>query len=213
LSRATVAVAGLAVSSIAAQLAAGSDVQSRVIDRTLSCPVAARAAVRTVNVTATTGTRLREDASKWKILASAGARDSTGSFAGVSAGNPLADLEPGFPAPPFRVYVAAGRRCTTVARMPFSRGGLAAERPSPLGSEYECLPGRRALVRVRAEFRAPTTLRQRRFAGGVVQLVATGTVLRGQLAVRSATGRPLAYAEVDESGRARLFVARSCIPD
>jgi hypothetical protein len=46
-----------------------------------------------------------------------------------------------------------------------------------------------------------------------MRLVASGTVLEGFLAVRSAAGKPLAYAEVFETGKTRLFTAGSCVED
>jgi hypothetical protein len=45
-------------------------------------------------------------------------------------------------------------------------------------------------------------------------LVATNAVVRrGELAVRTRTGQLLAYAEVNDSGRSRLFTAKGCSPE
>jgi hypothetical protein len=193
--------------------ASAEPVASRIIDRTLSCSVGSRAGVRSVTVSAHTGTRLLGDRSQWKLLAGVGASDQYASFAGVSAGNPLADLAPGVPAQPQRLYVAARPTCRTVARIPLTATGLARATASPLEDRYDCLPGRRVLVRVRGIFRAPTSLKPKRYADGVAQLAAAGTVERGWLAVRSQAGKPLAYAEVFGSGKARIFIARSCVQD
>jgi hypothetical protein len=35
----------------------------------------------------------------------------------------------------------------------------------------------------------------------------------GLLAVRTVTGKRIAYADVHESGRARIFAAPSCVPE
>jgi hypothetical protein len=183
---------------------------SRVIDRTLSCAVGARAGVRSVAVRAQTGTRHIEDRSKWKFLASAGVGDPYASFAGVSAGNPVADLAPGVPARPERLYVVAGRTCKAAARIALSATGLACASASPLGDTYDCGPGSRVLVRVRGVFRSPTSLNLKRYSG---RDSAGGSRHGSARVVRSSSGKPLAYAEVLESGNARLFTARSCVED
>jgi hypothetical protein len=186
---------------------------SRVIDRTLSCAVGARAGVRTVTVRGQTGVRDIEDRSKWKFLASATVSDEYAPFAGVNASNPVADLAPGVPASPGRLWIAAGGTCRAVARIPLATTGLVRVLASQLGDSYDCRPGARVLVRVRGAFRAPTSLKAKRYPHGVTQLVAAGTVRQGFLAVRSSAGKPLAYAEVLESGKTRLFTAPTCRED
>jgi hypothetical protein len=105
---------------------------SRVVDRTLRCSIAERAGVRRVEVSAQTGTRLFGDATKWKLLAHASVGDPADGIAGVSAGNPLAPLEPGFPAPPERLSFIAGAKCRAVAlRIPLSRRGIERLSASP----------------------------------------------------------------------------------
>jgi hypothetical protein len=68
-------------------------------------------------------------------------------------------------------------------------------------------------MRIRGIFRAPTSLKLKRYSGGQSALVAAGTVIRGYVAARSQAGEPLAYAEVFDTGEARLFTARSCLED
>jgi hypothetical protein len=202
-----VSVHGLADSAVAEPTA------FRVVDRTLRCTVAPHAGVRRVEVSARTGTRLFGDATKWKLLANAGVGDPAGGIAGVSAGNPLAPLEPGFPAPPERLSFVAGAKCRTVEqRIPLSRRGLDGFAASPLEDKYDCASGRRVLVRIRATFTAPTTLTLKRYRDGSTWWVARGTVAKGELAVRTDEGRTLAYAEVLASGSARLFLADRCKP-
>jgi hypothetical protein len=186
---------------------------SRIVDRTLSCAVGARAGVRSVTVHARTGLRDLDDRSKWKQLASLSLRDSYSSFASVAAGNPVADLAPGVPARPERVTMAVAPTCRAAERIPLSAKRLSRASASQLGDTYDCLAGMRVLVRVRGVFRSPTSLRLRRFVYGRTSLVAVGTVRHGYVAVRSAAGKPLAYAEVLESGKARVFTARSCVED
>ena len=186
---------------------------SRIVDRTLSCPVGIRAGVRSVTVRGQAGVRDIEDRSKWKFLASATVADEYAPFAGVNAGNPVADLAPGIPSSPERLWIASGATCRSSARIPFTKSGLLRASAGQLGDSYDCRPGRRVLVRVRGVFRSPTALRVRRLPHGITRLVAAGTVRVGFLAVRSASGKPLAYAEVLESGKTRLFIAPSCVED
>ena len=61
------------------------------------------------------------------------------------------------------------------------------------------------LVRIRAVFREPTDLElDPSFTS------ATGHVVRGQIAMTTLAGKPLVYAEVAESGTARLFTPKGC---
>jgi hypothetical protein len=193
--------------------AGGESTASRIVDRTLSCPVGARAGVRAVTVRGQAGVRDIEDRSKWKFLASATVSDVYAPFAGVNAGNPVADLAPGVPARPERLWIATDPTCRSTARIPFTRSGLSRASATQLGNSYDCRPGNRVLVRVRGVFRSPTSLRVRRLPHGITRLVASGTIREGFLAVRSAAGKPLAYAEVFETGKTRLFTAGSCVED
>jgi hypothetical protein len=150
---------------------------------------------------------------RWKPLAHAGVGDPAGGIAGVSAGNPLAPLEPGFPAPPERLSFIEGTKCRTVAsRIPLSRRGLDGRAASPLEDKYDCASGRRVLVRNRAMCTAPATLARKRHRDGIPRWVARGTVSKGELVVRTEEGRSPAYAEALASGSARLFLADRCKP-
>jgi hypothetical protein len=166
-----------------------------------------------VTVRGQAGVRDIEDRSKWKFLASATVSDEYAPFAGVNAGNPVADLAPGVPARPERLWIATDPTCRSTARIPFTRSGLSRASATQLGNSYDCRPGNRVLVRVRGVFRSPTSLRVRRLPHGITRLVASGTIREGFLAVRSAAGKPLAYAEVFETGKTRLFTAGSCVED
>lgn len=63
-------------------------------------------------------------------------------------------------------------------------------------------------MHVRASFRTPTRLKSHRSE----LLIATGRVQEAQLAANGER-EPLAYGKVSESGKARIFTARSCVPD
>jgi hypothetical protein len=104
-----------------------------------------------------------------------------------------------------RTYAVSDAACRPArTSVPLSPRGLAGGAASQLGERFECVVPRRVVVRIRAEFRAPVSLRR----GG------TANALRsGRVAVRSASGKPIVYADVFESGRARLFLAGNCVRD
>jgi hypothetical protein len=208
------ATIGAAVATLAASLgppAGAEPAASATLDRTVVCSIGIRAGVRKVEVHARTGTRLFDDPTKWKFLASAEVRDPSfvgRSAAWIAAGWPPA-LEPG--QEPSGVTLSVALRCTaTTARVPLTTRGLSGFPASPLDDEYHCVVSRRVLVRVRAVFRAPTTLRPNRKWG---TLEGRGIVREGVLAVRTESGAPVALATVHESGKSRLYVADRCRPD
>jgi hypothetical protein len=205
---AAAALATLMATSSATSAPARDTAPSRVIDRTVSCSVFNGAPGRVADITVTAGVRLYSDRSKWMHLASASTLGG-----GVSAGSPLFDRDPGFPNDPARLHFRD--ECRQTRAIPLSKGGLSGGAASQLGEEYRCHPGRRVLVRIRAVFRDPTTLRLRRLAGQKTPgrtYLADGTVVSAQVAVRSNAGKSLAYAEVFETGKARLFTAPNCLP-
>jgi hypothetical protein len=65
------------------------------------------------------------------------------------------------------------------------------------------------LIRVRAEFARPTDFD---FLSSTQQFTAGGPPLRfAQLAAATPAGKPLAYVDVNESGRTRIFLRASCV--
>ena len=73
--------------------------------------------------------------------------------------------------------------------------------------QVKCYAPRRVLVRVRADFARPVALKPTRDRS---LLVAVARLRVAEIAVRTPGGKPLVYAQVLESGRARLFTARDC---
>lgn len=96
----------------------------------------------------------------------------------------------------------------TTARVELSRTGLRGGGVQSQVSSFECSVRKRVLVRLRATAIGSAALRER---GRI--FVATGSTLaRAELAVRTPSGKPLAYAVVDQSGRSRQFTApRECV--
>jgi hypothetical protein len=94
--------------------------------------------------------------------------------------------------------------------VPLTTKGLSGFAASPLDDEYHCVVPKRVLVRVKATFRAPTSLRLNRKWG---TLEARGVVREGVVVVSTEAGKAVALAIVNESGKARLNVADNCEPD
>lgn len=200
------------LASLALSQASAEPVQARVVDRTFACSIGSKAGVRSVEVRARSGTRLFGDSKRWKFRASASVRDRSASampysLAWLVAGWPP-DGEPGRTASP--VSLGISMRCRGTAAIRLARAGLAGSSASPLADEYHCGVPRTVLVRTRAVYRTPTTLRRDRRS---VQLTSSGPLVRGELMLRTPSGRPVLYARVHESGRASVFVGGSCKPD
>lgn len=187
---------------------------SRVIDRTVVCTIS-DGSPREILVSAESGTRLFGDASKWKNLPNAGfydRRSTNPQLTGrITAGWPPIRAGAGLPLRTDMLSYSA--RCLpSSARVPLSTSGLSGGAAGPFGDRYDCVVARRVLVRIRGVFYKPTSLRRQRPTRYVDQLAANGRVREGALAVRTESGKPIAFATVHESGRARLFVGPSCGP-
>jgi hypothetical protein len=104
-------------------------------------------------------------------------------------------------------------RCTqSRARVLLTTSKLEGGAAGPSEREFDCETPSRVLVRVRAVFRSATRQETARDFG-YPQLRAGGQVKEASLAIRTQRGRPLAFASIHESGRARVFAAPSCIPE
>jgi hypothetical protein len=189
---------------------------SRVFDRTLLCTTLVQAGIRELDVNASSVVRGQVDYQGQKALPSAGL--GTGGPVSSGPGQPSAGgvtLVSGR-AGPARAeggsyFAVAGTHCERSARrVPLSPRGLQGGRASPLGDSYECVPPRTILVRARAVFRTPTRLRLSRGSGSL----SSGAAVREfSFAARTLSGKPLVYADVSETGKARLFTASSCVRD
>jgi len=95
------------------------------------------------------------------------------------------------------------------AKVVLSSSGLRGAAVTQSVSAIECASPRRLLVRFRASAEGSSALRER----ARVFLATNAPAREAKLAVRTLTGRPLAYAEVSESGKARQFTAKGCTPE
>lgn len=185
--------------------AVAAETTSRSIDRTIMCRVGYFHGARLVYLTARSAVR-HGDKLDWlaqAYVSTAGnplsARNSRPTLAGVTAGWP--------PPPPLTTggigYENA--RCgPSRANVPLTTEDLTGGVASPFGEDLQCIVAKAVLVRVRATFRTPVAEEPNK-AGTYIS--ALGRVVKGQIVVRSVAGRPIAYADVVESGRARLFTS------
>jgi hypothetical protein len=104
-------------------------------------------------------------------------------------------------------------RCTAShTRIPLVARGLEGGSVGQERRSFECETPARVRVRIRGVFAAAAAFAEDR-TWGYRQLVAAGQVNEAALAVRTLTGRPVAFASLSASGAVRLFVARGCVDD
>ena len=197
-------VAALAV----AVAASGAHAQkSRILDRTLLCEVELSGGIHELNVYGQSGVRLKGSRSKWKELPSAHFANgdiSAAGIAGVAAGRSDSTMQ-----------VASGlwydaKRCKrTSARVALGPKGLGGGQAGPFQERFECPSPKQVVIRLRAEFSRPADFD---FSSRFSQYHAGGPPLeRASLGATTTSGRPLAYVDVNESGRARLFFRGNCL--
>ena len=222
--RALFVAGGLAV------LAAGlvqtpADAQSRgqVLDRTFVCTPSLVGGIRKIGTRAHRGSGRRGP--NWNRPAFAGIETNVSGAAAtaienelvwVSAGRPSHDATivttlPGFTFP-FRSWGTVGvnrARCrASSARVSLSRSGLQGGAAGPIDDRWDCTPGRRVYVRVRAVLGSRAALSTFR---SVLRM--TVPVREATLAARAQSGRPLVYAQVLQSGKSLLYTSPTCFPD
>jgi hypothetical protein len=191
-----------------------------VIDRTFVCSIGHIAGGREIEIHARSGFRSLQSPSQWQMLPYAELGPLGRHLVSISAGRPR-EKHRDNPSDngPFgsRLAVVATSCKAARANVSLSARGLTGGAASQLGEVYDCpTPRKQILVRVRAVFRTPTSLRLR---GGYDQRAwsTSGTVSESPreacFAVRTRGGKPLALAAVFESGKARLFTAPSCVEE
>ena len=194
-----------------------------IVDRTVTCVPVLVGGVRQVDTLARAGSGRR--GSSWDSPAFAATKTTISGAAATAVDDNLVWVTAGAPSPqatvvstlvgftfPMRSWgtVAISRKyCrTSTKRVPFTRKGLSGGAVGPFDDQWDCQPGRRVIVRVRAVVRSKTTLSS--FRGF---LRTTVPVKSAKLVVATPGGKALSYAEVFESGKSRLFVSPSCFPD
>ena len=185
---------------------------SPLIDRTLRCTTGIQAGVREMYIEAQAGFRSPEKPGTWKWLPSVEvttpgvARGPEQWILGaISAGSPLetnADVGG-------VVSVGIGRCKAVRVQVPLRSAGLARQAVGQLGERFQCVVPQRILLRVRGAFESDVALLRNPFG----YLSSNGIARSGSLAVRSESGKPIVFATVDQSGAARVFTAKTCVPD
>lgn len=207
-------VAALVAAIDAGMVANAQPAQSRTFDRTLLCRTGIQAGQRELYVFASSGFRFVDDPSRWHRLAQVRVTSPTHASSSPETGGASAGVHAGSPKPPLdqpysnESSLALGvNLCrSTRALVPLTARGLSGGLVNKLGENFECYPPKQVLVRVRAVFASPTTPRRR---GDY--LYASVPMREGRIAVRTQTGKPLVYGEALETGKARLFLAGSCV--
>jgi hypothetical protein len=197
-----------------------------VIDRTYVCGTAVLGGARTIEAKGHKGTG--RSGSIWRRPSFVAVTTGSGTFGGLNASgldNSLAWVTAGQPSATstfiegsvlsdlyqvrrFGTLAVNAARCrATKAPVRLTQSGLLGGVLGPFEEGYECVVPKRVLLRVHGLLRsAPKLTGYRTF------LRTTARVAKGEIAVRSESGRLLAYGDVLESGRARLFVAEGCRP-
>jgi hypothetical protein len=195
-----------------------------VIDRTYSCATTLLGGLYEVKNRAHAGIRRGTGWAKlpYAVAASGGwAGPLTGlpnapnnTLAWITAGTPTAETTVGGNSEVFPVLGGGtigvnSDMCTpSRAKVPLTSAGLRGGAVSPDWVALDCPVGKRVLVHVRASVDGSSALRER----ARIFLATNAPATQAKLAVRTPTGKPISYADVAASGKARLFTAKGCGP-
>lgn len=187
---------------------------SHVLDRTFTCAVTLRGGVHLLGARAHSGTRLQGQWAKLPYASFRTGHAGGDALAWVTSGKPTATttVDNDYDTFDVKTYGTVGVRresCReTSIGVPLTSTGLQGGGAAQLGDEFECFAPKQIVVRVRAVLAARGRLKQ-----GEGFLTTHVPVRSAKVAARTLAGKPLAYAEVVESGKARLFAARGCAVD
>jgi len=192
-----------------------------VIDRTYSCATVFVGGVYQVESRAHSGRRVGSQWAKlpYAVVASGGVARTPGvdsapanSLAWITAGTPslTTTIDDEWLVFTVRAGGTLGvnrAQCDPAdAQVPLFNTGL---RGGPVGlfnQAFDCYVPRRVVVRFRATVRSSIALRER----AQLFLATNAPAREAKLAVRTPAGKLLVYADVSESGKARLFTAKGC---
>jgi hypothetical protein len=198
----------------AAQSAPAVSAAARVIDRTFRCNIGVVAGTPKIEVSAAAGARAGR---RFDRLAQATIITFPENNFNEAESLYIGGITAGWP-PPVSVPGGGGMtisldQCTpVVASVPLTTRGLRGGAVDSFEDTYECFPtSRRILLRTRAVFRKPTNLRLNVRDGRSLGTI--GRIREGAIAARQPNGKPIFYAHILESGKARLFIEPDCVPD
>jgi hypothetical protein len=208
-----IALAIGAIALVGVGNAGGGESASRVLDRTFSCAVRGVGSPETVRHLSVYGEPRIARYAPWAHVASTDGDPS--SLGEVPANDSLgAGFRTGrtqhWGAGAAWLNVATCK--ATQARAPLASKGLRGGPIAQFGASHQCDVPARVLLRVRAVFRSPATLRPDRRAR--YYLKANGRMASGEVVVRAVNGQPIVYASVDDrSGRTTILTSPSrCFP-
>jgi hypothetical protein len=200
----------------AATSAPAASAAARVIDRTFRCNLGIVAGTPKIEIGAAAGTRIGKRG-RFARLAQASAVTFPENNFNEADSLYIAGMTAGWP-PPLDVPGGTGmtidlERCTPqAASVPLTTRGLVGGPIDSFEDTFECFPRTKTIsLRIRAVFRRPTRLRLSLQGGR--NLTASGRVVESGIAARTSTGKPIFYARLFESGKARLFTEPDCVPD
>jgi hypothetical protein len=186
---------------------------AKVIDRTLTCTTGFGKGVRNVELLARSAFRN-----------TSGKLDGLGQVVVATPGNPipnrpqtfaptLAGATAGWPAPPPLESGALGyspKLCKSArATVRLSSRGLGSGgEASVFGEDVTCPTPGKVVIRVRATFLEPAKLV---LSDKKDYFSADSRIKRAQIAVRTPDGKPIAYGQVLDSGKATLWTAGRCV--
>jgi hypothetical protein len=182
---------------------------TRLVDRTIECTPGSAHGARSITVSAQTGFEKNgkfEWLGQWAVATPGQPiprrKDYMPQLVGATSGYPYNG-----PTPTGGLGISA-KLCKAAPRsIPLTTRGLSGGAAGQFGDQYKCLLSGPVVIRVRAFFVTPTTLKidkARTFYSAI------GRIANAQLAVRTATGKPIAYAQTLDSGKARLLTSRGC---
>nr|MBA2641684.1 hypothetical protein [Actinomycetota bacterium] len=194
-----------------------------LIDRTFVCAPALIGGVRQIDTRAHRGSGRR--GSGWERPAFASVSTTVSGAAATAIEDELVWIAAGPPSGsativstlvgftfPFRNWGTLafnGKLCRgSTSRVPLARTRLQGGAVGPIDDRWDCVTGRRVVVRVRAILESKASLKSYRDFLRTTVPVKTAT-----LAVRTETGKPLVYAQALESGKTFLYTAPTCLPD
>jgi hypothetical protein len=207
--------AAVALAAIAAGSSARAEVDAAtILDRTYTCAVFFRGGTYLVEARAHTGTKRK---GAWARLPYASVR--SGVFSGgagnllvwITAGKPTKDtmIDQEYDTFDVKTFGTIGVRreaCRpTSTKVPLTPAGLQGGVAERLGTEYECYTPKQVVFRVRAVLSGSGALRR-----GPDYEASHQPIREAKFAVRTPNGKQLVYADVEESGRARIFAAKGC---
>ncbi len=193
-----------------------------VIDRTYSCSTTLLGGIYELKARAHAGIRRGGGWAKlpYAVVASGGwAGPLTGlpnapsnSMAWITAGTPTSGTTVGgnsevFPVVGGGTIGVNGAVCRpTKANVPLTSAGLSGGMVSPDWLAVDCAAPKRVVVHLRAAVQGTDALRQR----ARIFLATNAPASRAMLAVHTPSGKALAYADVAQGGKTRLFTAKGC---